>query len=597
MSAPTIAATAPRISVGGTDLTPSWMNALRLMRIERGLCIVGRAVLRFNDEGYVLSTQKTFALGAEVTIKSGDTEIFTGLVTGASLEQVASTHPELVVTIDDKGCKLALGTRAQTFLQSSYADVIRALVQKAGLTAGSIDTGGGMSDTHEYLIQNGSDLALIDEMVRRSGRVWYVDTGKLTVADPNTTQGALTLRLTEDIDEFSVRASGLRPAKVTVNGWDATAQTDVSGANTTTPNTADSAFVTDYLGTAAGEKLGTQSAEHSAGEPNPNTIGEATALASALYSDWHTQAIVGRGIGRVNAAIELLTQLTIQDAGPASGTYTVTEVEHLFRRDGFYTRFTAGPLRPSGLVDTLGPAASDAGFTIPGLLTGHVSDIADPDSLGRVKVTFVGAGTTSVDSAWARVVALGGGASRGAVFQPEVGDEVLVGFERGDTRHPVVLGGLYSGTLKIAADDKLIGSDKKIGYRRITSRLGHVIELADGTAETDQHVKLMLTGGSNLLRIGADKCDLEMASGKPLTIKAGDTQFAIDAQGNVTISGNKITIDAKQDLVLQGLNVSMKGQVKSEIQGGAQVDVKSDGMGNVQSSGPLALKGATVAIN
>ena len=55
------------------------------------------------------------------------------------------------------------------------------------------------------------------------------------------------------------------------------------------------------------------------------------------------------------------------------------------------------------------------------------------------------------------------------VFQPEVNDEVLVGFEGGDPRQPVVLGGLFSG--KNALPEWGVKSGA-VQSRRITSRLG-----------------------------------------------------------------------------------------------------------------------------
>ena len=148
-----------------------------------------------------------------------------------------------------------------------------------------------------------------------------------------------------------------------------------------------------------------------------------------------------------------------------------------------------------------------------GLITATVSDTNDDKKVGRVKVKYAGAGGGLVSN-WARVVTLGGGAKRGSVFIPEVNDEVLVGFERGDTRHPVVLGGLFSEKNTMAADDDVRGNDG-IAYRRITSRLGHVIELADGTAADKQHVLLKLGNGAHKLRLGADAFAIEIAQGKP----------------------------------------------------------------------------------
>ena len=65
----------------------------------------------------------------------------------------------------------------------------------------------------------------------------------------------------------------------------------------------------------------------------------------------------------------------------------------------------------------------------------------------------------------------------GSVMIPEVGDEVLVGFEHGDPRQPIILGGLFGN--KSTIPDWTV-KDGKVSSRRFTSRLGHVWELSDG---------------------------------------------------------------------------------------------------------------------
>jgi uncharacterized protein involved in type VI secretion and phage assembly len=214
--------------------------------------------------------------------------------------------------------------------------------------------------------------------------------------------------------------------------------------------------------------------------------------------------------------------------------------------------------------------------------------------MGRVKVKFAGIGD-DVESDWARVLSLGAGASRGAVFQPEINDEVLVGFERGDTRRPVVLGGLYSKPDTFAAD-KSIDDNGKVAYRRVTSRLGHVLELGDGAGPDKQHILLKLGTIGHTLRLGADAMTIDLEQGKPFTLKAGNAKIAIDAQGNIAIEGVKITLKATQDVEIQGLNVTTKAQVKAATSG-AQVEIKAQAQAELSAGGPTAIKGAVVQIN
>jgi phage baseplate assembly protein gpV len=79
-----------------------------------------------------------------------------------------------------------------------------------------------------------------------------------------------------------------------------------------------------------------------------------------------------------------------------------------------------------------------------GVRTARVVDNVDPDGGGRVQVAVVGKAGRAQSAVWARLVTLSAGDGRGTWFLPEVGDEVVVAFERGDSKLPIVVGSLWS---------------------------------------------------------------------------------------------------------------------------------------------------------
>jgi uncharacterized protein involved in type VI secretion and phage assembly len=317
-------------------------------------------------------------------------------------------------------------------------------------------------------------------------------------------------------------------------------------------------------------------------------------LAATIVGDAADGAVIARGTCWGTSRLKPAVTVQLAGAGPASGSYLLSEVEHVYTSRGFYTRWVAGPRRPIGLVDTLGRSAPDPGMSVSGLVVGVVSNNTDDESLGRVKVKYTSL-AGEIESAWARVVSLGAGAQRGAVFQPEVNDEVLLGFEHGDSRRPVVIGALYSKVSGLPEASKIV-ADGKVGYRRITSRLNHILEFADGSGPDTQHVLLQVGTAAHKLRLGADAFDIEVAAGKPVTIKAGSANFAINSSGEIQISGKKVTINADTDVVIQGMNVTAKANVKASVQG-AQVEVKGSATTDVEASGMMTIKGALVKIN
>ena len=79
---------------------------------------------------------------------------------------------------------------------------------------------------------------------------------------------------------------------------------------------------------------------------------------------------------------------------------------------------------------------------VPGVLIGIVKDVTDPDKLGRTRV-LVPSVDPSNPVGWAQVVGPYG-VSKAEWFSPEPGDQVLVAFESGDVRRPIVLGALWN---------------------------------------------------------------------------------------------------------------------------------------------------------
>jgi len=184
-------------------------------------------------------------------------------------------------------------------------------------------------------------------------------------------------------------------------------------------------------------------------------------------------------------------------------------------------------------------------------------------------------------------------AGRGVVLTPEVGDEVLVGFEGGDARRAVVLGGLHGK--KDAVPPGAVENGKVVN-RRLTSRLGHVVELGDGADAAGQHVLLALEGTRHRIRLGKDRADVEVPSGVPLTVRSGDSSIEMDGKGNLALSGARITLEATQGIELSGATVEVKGRTKAAVSA-ATVEVKGSATAAFQGGTTATIKGGTVQIN
>ena len=554
----------------------------------------GRCTLRFIDAGYALLTSKLVTLGMPITVAAADGgKLIDAEVTSIGADQQEGQHPTLVIVGYDRSHRMGRPTVVTTYLEMQYSDVVTKVVGAYGMTA-SVDNS---RLKLEYLLQVDSDLGLISEMARRAGFDWWVEGTTLHFKKP-ASGTVVDLTLHQDLRTFSVRATGQYPDSFTVDGWDRRTQAQVSATSTTA-----SAAVkaTSDLATSVASPAGpfgravVLTAGMAAGSQD-----EADQLSQALAQRAAACAVTARGVTEGTSAIKPGGSVKVSDAGPLSGQYPVTKVEHVYSTGtAFVTRFVAGDRRPTSLVDTLGGgggaggrAATAAATSHAGLVVGQVTNINDPNKTGRVKVRYPGLSQTD-ESAWARLLAVGGGKSRGNVFIPEVGDEVLVAFEGGDPRQPVVLGGLFGDKSTIPA---WTVQDGKVSARGITSRLGHVLTLSDGTDPATQFVMLQLAGQKHTFKVSKQQVDLEVPSGTPVNVKAGETKIAFSQDGSIAIEGMNITIKAKQNLSLEGIQGSFKASAQLALEGSAQASLKGAAV-QVDGSGMVAIKGGVVQIN
>jgi uncharacterized protein involved in type VI secretion and phage assembly len=183
---------------------------------------------------------------------------------------------------------------------------------------------------------------------------------------------------------------------------------------------------------------------------------------------------------------------------------------------------------------------------LPGVYTALVTDVQDPDGQGRVQVMlpFVHGDQGPGASAWARLATLMAGNGRGSWFIPEVDDEVLVAFEAGDPRRPVVIGALWNGQ-----DSPPETMDADNNLRSITSRARHKLTF-DDTAGAEK-VVLETNGGHQLV--------LDDASGGTVTLThSNGAKIEIDSSGKVAVTANaKVTIDAPAGLDITAAMVNV----------------------------------------
>lgn len=203
----------------------------------------------------------------------------------------------------------------------------------------------------------------------------------------------------------------------------------------------------------------------------------------------------------------------------------------------------------------------EAGGYVKGVAIGVVTQNRDPDRLCRVKVRFPWHDQPR-ESYWARLAMPMTGKDRGLVLIPEVGDEVLVAFERGDLRFPCVVGSLWNGKDTPPESNANGDNDKRL----FRSRKGHHLLFDDNKSKGV--LELGLSDGSSVQKkvtLDDDGIRLDDGAGNKVTIDSRGGAVTIEAATSVTIKAPRLTLQgtttaelkAGSSLTLSGATISI----------------------------------------
>lgn len=231
-----------------------------------------------------------------------------------------------------------------------------------------------------------------------------------------------------------------------------------------------------------------------------------------------------------------------------------------------------------------------------GVTVGIVTNIDDPDKLGRVKVKLINRGSSNDETDFIRVCSPMVGKKWGMFFFPEVGDEVLVAFSNGEIIRPYVIGCLWNQSYAPPVEIK----DGKNMLRKIKTKNGHELIFNDEDDKNSIEIKTpnkrsiklddekeltIITdkNGSNLLKIDSKNGIVTIQAEKKINIQSGNSKITLDGQGN------SVVIESEQSLKITSAQITIEAK--------GTLDLKSSNLLNVNANGPANIKGAIVKLN
>lgn len=185
-------------------------------------------------------------------------------------------------------------------------------------------------------------------------------------------------------------------------------------------------------------------------------------------------------------------------AGEMDGTgkYALTKVVHRWTPKGYHNEFQGVVFKHFSA-----PAAPEPRRWY-GVVPARVTHNNDPDNAGRIGVAYywMPGGETTI---WVRRLTPYAGADRGFLFTPEVGDEVMIGFEGGDPELPYVMGSTWNGIHTAPVQDFWGDEYGNDDVKRIVTKSGHRIAISDQEGKesislaTPTHLRIQMFENAN----------------------------------------------------------------------------------------------------
>jgi phage protein D/phage baseplate assembly protein gpV len=486
--------------------------------------------------------------------------------------------------------------------------------ETGGLATAKVDASGLTSMRYTYVMQyNQSDWDFLWARAQLFGYQVYADGNVLNFVKADAVRSIIppsNLVWGQNLKKFEPRMIALgQVTETAAYGWDSGTKKSVTSAGKVDmSNTSAKNVGAGITGSQSIKSAFLISAEDIVIEPMVRTVGQAKTIAGARFEKNQSQFV--RASGELVLGDPFLvagTRVKISGVGVKfAGSYYVTEARHIWNRDGYTVKFQVSGRNPYSIRHLL--QGKEPGLNrINGVVVAKVTNLLDPERLGRVQVTYPWMPTKNGaehSSNWARLAVSGGGKNRGIFFTPEVDDEVLVAFEHGDPSFHYIVGALWNKMDKppTGMGEILAGGGKEVNQRVVRSRSGHTIIFDDTKGEEQIIIRdkteknsIVINSKDNSMMIKTEG-DFTIEAGGKFTVKskrdfslASQAKGAIEAKSTMEVKGQSATVKAgSSELGLKPTGAELKGM---------KVDVQANTQASIKGSAMVEIQGALVKIN
>lgn len=506
------------VEIDGAPIVPAAARALGEVRVQRQLSLPTLCELTFFDPAEPFVSECGVERGAhlKVTIEAETIPLFRGQVTAVKYAYGPSGGREIRVRGYDLLYQLRKSQPLRAHVDVTLIDLARNLVRNLGLEVQATEPGPVWQKLVQY---RQSDFEMIAEVAERCGLYFTLNEGVLQFMTLEGIGPTVSLELGRSLLEAQIDVNtDLAFRSVETLSWDPWRAKHHRG------EASRARIGREIPSDAASDEIQGRSERILADEPFQEER-QAEALAQSEMDRQSAGEVTLWGIALGDSRLRPGTPVDVGNvASPILGRYILTSVTHtLDRHRGFLSEINTVPP----------PVRARAKQTLASL--GTVTQVNDPDGLGRVRVLLPSYGGIETD--WLGVVLPGAGAGKGLVAIPDVNDQVLVLFIRDDPAQGIVLGGLYGS---VTPPDKA------------------------GVGEGGIHRFSFLTPGGQRIQLNDDKkmVQVENHSGDRIELSPGRVRL-VDAHGSrIELLRDKVCLHAEADLEIEapGKRIVIRGR-------------------------------------
>jgi Rhs element Vgr protein len=520
------------------------------------------------SQNFDLSNGTNFIPGAEISIAAGyngeNEVIFSGLIISQTI-RANEDGSQMEIECRDKAIKLTAGRKNKIWEDVSDHDAITDLVGQNGITA-DID---GLNLQHKQLVQfNCSNWDFIVTRAELNSALVITEAGKLTIAMPNASEeSTATYTYGSEIYDFEAQMDArTQYPQVLTKNWNYTNQEVKEGTS--------AAKTLPQQGNISGDDL----AEVLGWEDN--SLYHSGNVAEQESTEWATAQLfrsrLNKLIGnfRVQGDNKLKPGIIVELLGIGerfSGKCWVTGVIHSYSGEAaWYSHVQFGldkKLHSYNFDDIVEKPATGIIPPVNGLQIGIVTQLEnDPDGENRIRVRLPTVENEG-DGIWARLASVDAGKEHGWVWNPEINDEVIIGFINDDPRDAVILGRLYSSSFPphLAAKDD--------NYLKGLSTKSKLQVLFDD----EKKIIKIETPGGNFITLDEDQKKIAIQDINGNKIEMSEDGIKIE-------SIKDIILKASGDFKIDGTNITTNANAQLKLSGSAGTEISSSAITKVKGS-------------